>query len=98
MSKLVPPHGSDSVQPLMVPEADRAQLIEHAKTLPQLPLTTREASDVFMFGMGAYTPLAGFMGKDDWHGVCVDMKLGDGTFWPIPVSYRHKRRASHPCP
>ncbi|NKB54552.1 MAG: sulfate adenylyltransferase [Rhizobiaceae bacterium] len=86
MSKLVPPHGSDSVQPLLVPEADRAQLIEHAKSLPQLPLTTREASDVFMFGMGAYTPLTGFMGKDDWHGVCVDMKLDNGVFWPIPVT------------
>ena len=86
MSKLVSPHGSDSVMPLLAPEAERGQLAEHAKSLPHLPLTSREASDVFMFAMGAYTPLSGFMGKDDWHGVCVDMKLKDGTFWPIPVT------------
>lgn len=86
MLKLVPPHGSDKVMPLLAPEAERGQLAEHAKSLPQLPLTSREASDVFMFAMGAYTPLNGFMGKDDWHGVCVDMKLKDGTFWPIPVT------------
>ncbi len=86
MSKLVPPHGSDSVQPLLVPADERAQLIEHAKSLAQIPLTTREASDVFMFGMGAYTPLTGFMGKDSWYGVCVDMKLDNGIFWPIPVT------------
>lgn len=86
MSKLVPPHGSDSVLPLMVPEGERAQLLEHAKSLPQIPLTTREVSDVFMLGMGAYTPLTGFMGKDNWHGVCTDMKLDNGTFWPIPVT------------
>ena len=94
MSKLVPPHGSDSVMPLLAPEAERAQLAEHAKSLPQLPLTTREASDVFMFAMGAYTPLSGFMGKDDWHGVCVDMKLKDGTFWPIPVTLSASREAA----
>lgn len=86
MLKLVPPHGSDKVMPLLAPEAERGQLAEHAKSLPQLPMTSREASDVFMFAMGAYTPLNGFMGKDDWHGVCVDMKLKDGTFWPIPVT------------
>ncbi|MGI9401932.1 MAG: sulfate adenylyltransferase, partial [Rhizobiaceae bacterium] len=66
--------------------AERVQLIECAKSLTQISLTSREASDVFMFGMGAYTPLAGFMGKDNWHRVCLDMKLDNGTFWPIPVT------------
>jgi sulfate adenylyltransferase len=69
-----------------VPAAERARLIEHAKSLTQIPLTTRETSDVFMFGMGAYTPLTGFMGKDSWRSVCVDMKLDNGIFWPIPVT------------
>ena len=55
MSKLVPPHGADAVQPLLVPDVERAQLLERAKTLLQVQLTTREVSDVFMFGMGAYT-------------------------------------------
>ena len=86
MAKLVPPHGSDSVLSLMVPEGDRAGEVERAKGLPQIPLTSREVSDVFMLGMGAYTPLSGFMGKDDWHGVCVDMKMANGLFWPIPVT------------
>ncbi len=86
MANLVPPHGADAVQPLLVPEADRARLLEHAENLPRVPLTTREVSDVFMLGMGAYTPLTGFMGKNDWQGVCLDMKLASGVFWPIPVT------------
>ena len=86
MAKLVSPHGSEKVQPLMVPEGERAQLLEHAKSLPQVPMTSREVSDVFMLGMGAYTPLTGFMGKEDWHGVSVDMKLANGLFWPIPIT------------
>ncbi len=86
MSKLVPPHGSDEVMPLLVPEAERAAMLEHARTLKQVPLRSREVSDVSMFAMGAYTPLEGFMGEADWRGVCADMKMADGTFWPIPVT------------
>ncbi len=86
MAKLLPPHGADTVQPLMAPEGERKQLLEQARNLPQVPLTTREMSDVFMLGMGAYTPLSGFMGENDWRGVCLDMKLASGLFWPIPVT------------
>ena len=86
MPELVPPHGSETVMPLMAPKENRASEIERAKTLKQVPLTSREVSDLFMFGMGAYTPLTGFMGEADWRGVCLDMKLSNGVFWPIPVT------------
>jgi sulfate adenylyltransferase len=39
-----------------------------------------------MLAMGAYTPLDGFMGYDDWRGACQDMKLASGVFWPIPIT------------
>ena len=39
-----------------------------------------------MLAMGAYTPLDGFMGHDDWRGSCLDMKLTSGVFWPIPIT------------
>jgi len=96
MAKLIPPHGADTVQPLMVPEAERSALLEHAKTLPQVPMTSREVSDIFMLGMGAYTPLTGFMGKDDWHGVCLDMKLTSGLFWPIPITLSANEDVAEP--
>lgn len=86
MSALVPPHGSESVKPLLLPETERSDELKRAKTLKKVPLTSREVSDVFMLAMGAYTPLDGFMGHDDWRGSCVDMKLANGVFWPIPVT------------
>ena len=86
MPKLVPPHGSGKVVPLLVAEEKQASELKRAETLKQIPLTSREASDLFMFGMGAYTPLSGFMGEADWRGVCVDMKLENGLFWPIPIT------------
>ena len=39
-----------------------------------------------MLGIGGFTPLAGFMGYADWKGVCDEMRLADGTFWPIPIT------------
>jgi sulfate adenylyltransferase len=86
MPKLVPPHGSESVKPLLLPETERAAEYERAKNLRKIPLDSRAASDLFMLAMGAYTPLAGFMGYDNWRGTCQDMKLTSGLFWPIPIT------------
>lgn len=86
MSKLVPPHGSESVKPLLLPETEQAAERKRAERLRKVPLDSRAASDVFMLAMGAYTPLDGFMGHDDWRGACQDMKLTGGLFWPIPIT------------
>ncbi len=86
MSKLVPPHGSDELMPLLLPETERAETLLRAKGLKQVPMSSRETSDFLMLAMGAYTPLTGFMGHDDWRGACADMKLTNGLFWPIPIT------------
>jgi sulfate adenylyltransferase len=86
MSKLVPPHGADSLKPLLLPEIERAEEAERAKRLKQVPLSSREVSDLFMLGMGAYTPLDGFMGEADWRSSSEHMTLANGLFWPIPIT------------
>ena len=86
MVKLVPPHGSDSLKPLLMPETERAEEAQRAAHLKQVPMSSREVSDLFMLGMGAYTPLEGFMGEADWRGCCEHMTLANGVFWPIPIT------------
>ncbi len=86
MSQLVPPHGADSLKPLLVPDAERSEEAERARRLKQVPLSSREVSDLFMLGMGAYTPLDGFMGKADWRGCAETMTLANGLFWPVPIT------------
>ncbi len=76
---LVRPHGSDALKPLLVAPTQTS-------FANQIPMASRELSDLLMFGMGAYTPLVGFMGKADWRGVCEDMRLDSGLFWPIPIT------------
>lgn len=86
MTKLVPPHGSTELAPLLLPEADRNSAQAAADTLPKVTMTSREMSDLLLMSMGAYTPLRGFMDQADWFSVCTDMKLKDGIFWPIPIT------------
>jgi sulfate adenylyltransferase len=86
MSKLVPPHGGGSLKGLLVSAEERTEALRRAERLKRIPLTSREVSDLMMLGMGAYTPLDGFMGYDDWRGSVMDMKLANGVFWPIPIT------------
>ena len=86
MSNLVSPHGADSLKPLLLPQTERAEETRRSGHLKQVPLSSREISDLFMLGMGAYTPLDGFMGEADWRSCCEHMKLGEGLFWPIPIT------------
>ena len=86
MSKLVPPHGGGSLKPLLAATEARAEALGRARRLKKVPATSREVSDLFMLGMGAYTPLDGFMGHDDWRRSVMEMKLASGAFWPIPIT------------
>ena len=86
MAQLVPPHNSEEVKPLLVLETERADELDRAGKLRKIPLDSRTVSDVLMLAMGAYTPLDGFMGYDDWRGSCLDMRLTSGVFWPIPIT------------
>lgn len=86
MAQLVPPHNSEQLKPLLLPETERREEHKRAEKLRKIPLDSRTVSDVLMLAMGAYTPLDGFMGHDDWRGSCVDMKLTGGGFWPIPIT------------
>jgi sulfate adenylyltransferase len=86
MSKLVPPHGGEELKPLIFPQVERAEERKRAEGLKKIPMSSREVSDVIMMAMGAYSPLDGFMGHDHWHQVCLEMRMGNGLFWPIPIT------------
>lgn len=84
---LVNPHGKEKkLKPLLLTGKELEAEKEKAKTLTQVSITSRETGDLIMLGIGGFTPLEGFMGYDDWKGVCADYKMADGTFWPIPIT------------
>ena len=89
MSKLVPPHGSPTLKPLLLEGEARDAEVKKAAGLKRVPLTSRETGDLIMLGIGGFTPLDGFMGKADWKGVLRrvhDAVARSGLFWPIPIT------------
>ena len=82
---LVSPHGGSLVD-RFVSEGDRAALLEKAASLPRITLSFKQACDLEMIAIGAFSPLTGFVGKADFEGICRDMRLADGTVWPIPIT------------
>jgi sulfate adenylyltransferase len=61
-------------------------LNETAVSLPSWNLNARQLCDVELLLTGGFSPLEGFLGEDDYHSVCEDMRLQDGTLWPIPIT------------
>ncbi len=88
MSMLVKPHGGQDLKPLLLDGQERETELAKAEGLQKVPMTTRETSDLIMMGIGAFTPLTGFMNKDDWKGCCSEFTLPslNGLFWPIPIT------------
>jgi sulfate adenylyltransferase len=92
MAALISPHGGDALKILLLEGKAREAELKKAETLPKLRMSSRETGDLIMLGIGGFTPLDGFMGHDDWKGVCADMKMTNGIFWPIPITLSHDEK------
>lgn len=84
MHGLIEPHGGTLVN--RVATGDKlASLKKEASSLPRIDLSAKQSCDLEMIGVGAFSPLTGFMGEADFTSVCRDMRLASGDVWPIPI-------------
>jgi sulfate adenylyltransferase len=79
------PHGGTLINRVLEPAAARAARAE-AQGLAGITLSPREAFDLEMLAVGAFSPLTGFLGQADYTRACREMRLADGTVWPIPIT------------
>jgi sulfate adenylyltransferase len=86
VSKLVKPHGGGPLKPLLLSGPALEAELTRARSLPQIPVSSREKGDLLMLGIGGFTPLDGFMNHADWQSVCDQYTLASGIFWPIPIT------------
>jgi len=82
---LIAPHGGELVIN-MASEAEIVALQERAKSLPHVTIGSRQLADLEMMAIGAYSPLGGFMSREDYLGVVNDMHLSNGLPWSIPIT------------
>ena len=83
---MIKPHGSDTLMPLFVSDpAENRRLAIAAESMPSVMTSSSGAANAVMLGGGYFTPLTGYMNRDDALGVAENMRTTDGTFWPTPV-------------
>jgi sulfate adenylyltransferase len=84
-SLLISPYGGELIDLRVEPEALK-DLREEASRLPSLQLSDRSVCDLELLAIGAFSPLKGFMGSQDFQSVLDHMRLSDGHIFPIPVT------------
>ena len=82
---LISPYGGALVNPT-VSEKRRVELKAKSRDWPSWDLTQRQLCDLELLLTGAFSPLKTFMSRPDYETVRDDMRLTDGTLWPIPIT------------
>ncbi|WP_266168187.1 bifunctional sulfate adenylyltransferase/adenylylsulfate kinase [Dyella subtropica] len=82
---LIPPHGG-TLKELYLSPAEAEVLKQHSASLLALDLNTRQLCDLELLLNGAFSPLEGFLTERDYQGVVEELRLVDGTLWPIPIA------------
>jgi sulfate adenylyltransferase len=81
---LISPYGGTLVD-LFVPPDELDEVTAYANTLPSLQLSPRSLCDLEMLAVGAFSPLDRFMDAEDHQRVLDELRLKDGSIFPVPI-------------
>ncbi len=84
-TKLISPYKGDLVD-LVVSFDERSDVFNYATGLRSVQLMPRQTCDLELLATGAFSPLCGFMAERDYNYVLDEMRLADGTVFPIPIT------------
>jgi sulfate adenylyltransferase len=80
----IAPHGGVLVN-RVADDARRAELARETKSLPSIPLTDEQADDVWNIANGLFSPLTGFMSREELESVVERRRLPSGAAWTLPI-------------
>jgi sulfate adenylyltransferase len=81
----IAPHGGHLINRIAT-AADTEEFLAQADSLPRVQLDERATSDLVMIAIGGFSPLKGFMEREDYESVVDDMRLANGLPWAVPVT------------
>jgi len=82
---MIEPHGGELIN--RVTSSTRAeQLREELQEVTRIHLTPQQYKDVINIGTGRFSPLTGFLQRNDLLKVVHDATLENGTVWPLPIT------------
>jgi sulfate adenylyltransferase len=82
---LISPYGGKLTN-LVTSGEVRESLRSQANRFPSIQISDRALHDLELLAVGGYSPLDRFMGKDDYQRVLTEMRLADGTLFPMPIT------------
>jgi len=82
---LISPYGGKLIN-LVVEGQERAALLQEAAKLPYIQISERSVNDLELLAAGGFSPLDRFMGEADYRSVMNNMRLTDGTLFPLPIT------------
>lgn len=82
----IAPHGGE-LKNCFIEAGDQEAFQRHAASLPVIPIDAYTAFDVDAIAKGIFSPLEGFLGKEDTLSVLESMRLKTGLPWTIPVLF-----------
>lgn len=84
MQNQIAAHGGNLINLYLSEDSlDREKLA--AGDMPEWHLTPIQLCDIELLLNGGFSPLQGFMSQADYDGVTNNMRLEDGTLWPMPI-------------
>lgn len=85
LNSIIEPHGGTLVQ-CELNGKTHEHFLEKVKNLPKITISNWTISDLELIANGGYSPLSGFMGKDDYQFVLKEMHLENGLPWTLPIT------------
>ncbi|HEX29395.1 TPA: sulfate adenylyltransferase [Candidatus Poribacteria bacterium] len=81
---MIEPHGGKLVN-RMLSDQEREEWLARADRLPKISVSYFDLQEIENIATGLFSPLTGFMCREDYESVLDEMRLSDGTVWSIPI-------------
>ncbi|MBF0228001.1 MAG: bifunctional sulfate adenylyltransferase/adenylylsulfate kinase [Desulfamplus sp.] len=91
-------HLRDSELVNLIVDNERSEYLKKlSSTIPDVILNARQLCDFELLSIGAYSPLQGFMNRDDYDTVLEKMRLSTGELWPVPITLDVSETLANSC-
>lgn len=81
---MISPHGGELIERVM-PDSKREKILAEINDFYQFKITSEQYQDVENIAYGVFSPITGFLMKDEYEFVLKNSRLSDDNYWTIPI-------------